>query len=730
MKKQATRSLLFLFMTVNAFGWGGKTHKLLTFYSWQKSDRLGSIEFFLRFNLDKGMLNEGLSDVKEVKTPDEWLQYGAEYEDDTDNLGGIPDRSNFHFHNPLKEWSEAGLSDTHYGTSGSAILWAQNGPLQAATNHSQGDRSWNKAREYYYKALTEVEYTNWRKNYFAEMFKILGHQAHLLQDMAVPDHVRNDTHFLNNFVITNMKNDSFRCIEGWADKNIDQVRIFASDAPLKPLLELSQPADPESPISFALLSDTKHYKISQTPLSGLNQGLAEYTNANYLSEDTIFTEEYQINHKHRFPHPAKPETDVMSLGMPEYVTATDGRKDWIKHVKKSSGEPLNHLVAAGYYCKYLYLTERYNFSFFLSDLCHEEYAAKLIPRAVGYSSALLDYFFRGEIEVSLPISDPEIDPPQKEGIYSLCTDPDVGFNKISLMARNITVNNEEMTNGFVSLIVSYRKCVGDPFVPNPPKPIVERFYIKADYKNAVDIPRGTPIRLDFDLTNNPIPVTAMDVNLTLVFFGFLGGEYANTVAIGFKDIGEPTPVDFFNNSDMICFNGNSVPYTDSGLFAEVDKNGNGKIDCDLFEIAIIPHKITPQYLSFNGKAADLNNYFYKFPEDAPATQPGQNYRIYYLGDEYPAQVQISMPVITEFISNPLIPTGDISNCHPFELNTIHKSVSFRNEIIWQSGDIYKHEGSTMKTFRGIDYFNILVHPNISVPVGMDCDVFKIINMQH
>ncbi|MDD4051828.1 MAG: hypothetical protein PHR28_08025 [candidate division Zixibacteria bacterium] len=725
MKKQATYSLLFLFISLNAFAWGGKTHKLLTYYSWQKSERLGNMEFLLRLNLDKGMLNERLSDMNEIKNLDEWLQYGAEHEDDTDNLGGIPDRSNYHFHNPLKEWNEAGLSDTHYGTSGSAILWAQNGLLQAATNHSQGDRSWNKAREYYYKALTEVEYTDWRKNYFAEMFKVLGHQVHLLQDMAVPDHVRNDTHFLNNFNFTNMKHDSFRCIEGWADadENVDQLRLFASEANLKPLIELLQPVDPESPIPFALLSDTKHYKASQTPLAGFNQGLAEYANANYFSEDTIFTEDYQIDHKHWFPHPAKPETDVMSLGMPEYVTAIDGRKDWIKHVKKSSGEPLNHLVAAGYYCKYLYLTEQYRFSFYLSDLCHEEYASKLVPRAVGYSAALLDYFFRGEIEVTLPSSNSSM-MPRRDGIYAFANSSDVGFQNISLMARNITANNEEMTNGFVSLIVSYRKCVGDPFVPNPPKPSVERFYMKTDYKNAVDIPRDTPIRLDFDLTNNPIPVTAMDVNLTLVFYGILGGEHANAVAIGFKDIGEPTPVDFFNNSDRLCFNGNSVSYTDPDLFAEVDKNGNGKIDCDLFEIAIIPHKLALQYLSFNGKNADANNYFYKFLEDTPANQPGQSYRYYYLADEYPAQVQISMPVITEFISNPLISVGDISNCRPFELNTIDKSVSFRNKIVWQSDDIYNHESSTIKTFRGINYFNILVHPNISVPVGMDCDVFK------
>ena len=324
MKKQILYSLLFLFISINAFGWGGITHKKLTKYSWQKSDKLGNAMFLLRLNFDKGMLNERLSDTNEEKTLDEWLQYGAEHEDDTDDpTGYIPDRSNSHFHNPLKEWTEAGLTDIVNGSS--AILWAQNGPLQDKTSDKQGDRSWNKAREYYYKALIEVQYPNWRRNFFAEMFKILGHQVHLLQDMAVPDHVRNDTHVLNSapdWTGHNYKNNSFRCIEGWAaaDHNINKIETLASGVIPTPIIDFSKPADPVAIVPFALLSDTKQYKISQTPLVGLNQGLAEYTNANYFSEDTVFTEEYQHDHKHWFPHPNKTETNVMSLNMPNEVT--------------------------------------------------------------------------------------------------------------------------------------------------------------------------------------------------------------------------------------------------------------------------------------------------------------------------------------------------------------------------------------------------------------------------
>jgi hypothetical protein len=342
---------------MSILGWGGKTYQLLTHYSWLKSIKLGDMAFLLQLNLDKGMLNERLNDGRVEKNPDEWLQYGAEHEDDTNDLTGtIPDRSNFHFHNPLKEWSDAGLTDTHIGASGSSIWWAQNSLLQAViSNDEKKARTWYVAREYYYKGLTEFVDLELRNSYFAEMFKTLGHQVHLIQDLAVPDHVRNDSHVLNSllFGLWKRKYNSFRCIEGWADYNVGnngKIERIAFGAAPTPLIDFSIPTGSECPVPIAWLSDTKKYKISQTPSAGLDQGLAEYTNANFFSEDTIFTEEYEHDHKHWFPHPAKSETNVMSLGMPNIVTAEDGRKDLIKPVnKKNGGENLDNLVFAGYY---------------------------------------------------------------------------------------------------------------------------------------------------------------------------------------------------------------------------------------------------------------------------------------------------------------------------------------------------------------------------------------------
>jgi hypothetical protein len=726
MKKRFLYSLLFLFMANNAFGWGGITHKKITEYSWQKSDKLGKLTFLLRLNLDKGMLDERLSDEREEKSPDEWLQYGAEHEDDHD-YPLIFDRSNFHFHNPLKEWSDAGLNDIATGSS--SILWAQNGLLQAATNHNQGDRSWNKAREYYYKALIEVEYPSWRRYFIAEMFKILGHQVHLLQDMAVPDHVRNDAHVLNgapDWTMSHIKNNSFRCIEGWADYFIEEVENLANNTQLKPSVDFSLPIDPQSPVPIAFLSDTRQYKTSQSPSARLDQGLAEYTNANFFSEDTVFTEDYQHDHKHWFPHPAKTETNAMSLGMPSSVTAKDGKKDWIKFVEKTDGEHLDRLVSAGYYQNQIdKLLGIYKFSFFLSDECHEEYTLKLIPRTVGYSAALLDYFFRGEIEVTLPESD---------GIYSFCFVPAEGFNKISLMVKNITSDNEEMINGQVSLVLSYRLGSSTPFVPNPPIPDVERISRKIDYINPdpnitkIDIPRDTPIRLDFDLIS-PLPTDAVDVTLTIVFKGDLGAELTDAVAIGFKDISEPTPIDLFNNTDWVCQDGMYVDYNNPYLIQQVDTNHNGVIDCDQGEINIIPSKIIPQFLSFNNKTASATNYYYKFPESNPVViLPGQSHRFYFLADDNPAITRCSVKVKAENIDNSSIPSAGV--CYSVYSNDVSDANSYFNKLQWFAvQNKYTNTHSWIGSFRNLYFLNLIYYENVSVPENSECSLSSLCSTQ-
>ena len=73
--------------------------------------------------------------------------------------------------------------------------------------------------------------------------------------------------------------------------------------------------------------------------------------------------------------------------------------------KNTEGEPITHFVTEGLLFKSLRAAMGGGSppagGWTLTDRVQEDYAAKLLPRAVGYSAALLNYFFRGEFDVAL-----------------------------------------------------------------------------------------------------------------------------------------------------------------------------------------------------------------------------------------------------------------------------------------------------------------------------------------
>jgi hypothetical protein len=126
----------------------------------------------------------GLVHGKEVYL---WFRDGGRYEDKPPAT--VPYvRSMNHFHDPLEELPDAG-----YGWFGkSAILWAQMAPGMQLPG---GYYSWRDARGYYYQALTATNQSV-RDEYFAKTFRAVGQVMHLVQDMSLPEHARNDGHLL------------------------------------------------------------------------------------------------------------------------------------------------------------------------------------------------------------------------------------------------------------------------------------------------------------------------------------------------------------------------------------------------------------------------------------------------------------------------------------------------------------------------------------------------------
>ena len=535
-------------------------------------------------SLEKLGFNGGIDNILTWKgknwTIIKWLQEGAELEDAGSKWDAVTGKARFnnHFHNPLKPWSQAGLDDwvgLHY-TGESSLLWAQDGNKQQ--NIVEGNWSWQKTREYFYFALTSTSITTKQEN-FAKTFRGLGHQMHLLQDTSVPDHVRNDAHPEDALFGKNILNGN-AFFETWA-KNERQRIIDLASNPDFPHVSFDISYGDLAPVSQ--LFDAERYD-GLNASAGINQGLSEYTNANFFSNNTIFAvERYSTDNRHYFPFPKKSSTDVQAYinQIKPLLTqiAEDGIQDkgiWIK--KTGDGETIDHLVRTSYWTGKIYKTfgegSLFYGSFYRDENCHEDYASQLIPRAVGYSAGLLDYFFRGNIEITLPLN----------GIYAVTNNVNAGFTKIKLLAKNTTANGEDMNNGTISLVIKY-------------KPAVEtsdfNYKVITEATAIASIPKDQSVELTFDLSQEPLPVSATDVYLQVVYHGRLGME-DGAVAVGFKDISEPTPIDIFNNMDKICINNNSTTgWYDAGsqlTVQQVDKNSDG-IAYGTDEWDVYPHDL-------------------------------------------------------------------------------------------------------------------------------------------
>jgi hypothetical protein len=305
-----------------------------------------------------------------------WLRQGASREDNLLRLLN-------HFHNPLAAaWSQAGL----LGSVGqSAILWGQN------TSQGFPSWSWQDVRLSYFEALTRPSKAD-RDARLGRTFEGLGRQIHLIQDAASPAHTRNDPHLLFNYesFIDQVRGEEREIFDAWLAGSPD---VPGSPDPGWRTLE----ANPLAPIAVAHLIDSDRYLgsnpgISTTPLIGL----AEYTNANFFSEDRIFTEN-DVDPQARFPYPRRSSVTEQDFDV-RVKNATVKRRYVVKIGDGATGYRLATVgFLRDYHRRFSLDWTRFREAPALDDVVYRDYAERLLPRAVAYSSSLLDYFFRGRM---------------------------------------------------------------------------------------------------------------------------------------------------------------------------------------------------------------------------------------------------------------------------------------------------------------------------------------------
>ncbi|MGD9853036.1 MAG: hypothetical protein AB7T38_17445 [Nitrospirales bacterium] len=241
--------------------------------------------------------------------------------------------------------------------------------------------SWNDAREYYFKALTSETKAERDENW-GKTFRALGQVMHLLQDSANPSHVRNDLHAFDDGLHDYMARHSVTAALG--------NNTFSPDPSM---LEEASLAGPNGE-PFANLFDREKYHGSAPEATlGTDIGVTEYTNANFFSDDTIPGQGsiFGTDIKHPtvaelVPAPSpSPYLTLSRLGSPAFPGA--------RAAKLTGNEAVARFLLTNTHLDLLGQLQ-------LDDAVYEGQSINLIPRAVGYSAAVLDYFFRGDLQVA------------------------------------------------------------------------------------------------------------------------------------------------------------------------------------------------------------------------------------------------------------------------------------------------------------------------------------------
>jgi len=352
----------------------GETHPRITEEAIEKKSGL---DRFLKEELKWAGFEMGIQ--ASIADPDsgltykvvKWAQDGSTHEDD----GHLNARAWNHFHDPTApSWDSAGLKGSWLGLS--SVLWSQKPDQDSGA--CCGDYSWPDVRGYYFQAFTEADETERRRNLVA-LFRGIGQLMHLVQDMAVPLHTRNDIHLFGRG----------RGIEGWAEDEFH--RDWALAQPYTgPSLENIFSAyvdDTAAPTPVSALWDMKRYDGEGPPLGSGLLGLAEYASYNFLSWHTVGAYKYPLdtalNH---------------ALGLYEEV---DGSL-YLQKPATAFGSHIYHLANVTSLA-HLYLPDELLGlqvpPYLLDDNCFEEYSGLLLPFATEYSAKLVDYFFRGRMSV-------------------------------------------------------------------------------------------------------------------------------------------------------------------------------------------------------------------------------------------------------------------------------------------------------------------------------------------
>ena len=449
-----------------------------------------------------------------------------------------------------------------------------NWALEDRGNVSGQNYSYSDARQYFYDALTLPSEAG-RKSSWGRLFQSLGHVMHHLQDMAQPQHVRNDAH-LDEFKLLGLN----PCYNPSLYESYSQT--------VSGTLPYSAPAGAPFPsaVDIAAFPTPRSFWLSS------GKGVAEFGNSNFVSAGSNFD-----SGRYASPASALPfqVADIQALCADAVPACSNPNLSGSLVFVGSNiqdayagGAPVFNprastlsifdadLKSAGR--QEIFTLNRFNF-----DEAHRF----LIPRAVAYSAGMLNYFFRGHFEISLP----------DEGVYGVVdqgsfagSDPATGgFHKVKLKLRNVTPGgtdaqgvafDNDIAQGTAATLVAVVKfhrntCYQQDLSGEYGSPGIDWSTCRSPTEETVvSAPAGVPFgvntspqQVTFDFSANVIPISATDLYLQVVYRGRLGREQ-DAVVVVTKDISEPSYAENYSPWDQYTYCGVWPSMNTSGLVCD------------------------------------------------------------------------------------------------------------------------------------------------------------------
>ncbi len=260
--------------------------------------------------------------------------------------------------------------------------------------------SYKDARNYFYQALTTGSQQD-RDAFWGKLFQSIGQVIHHVQDMAQPQHVRNDAHVDKKWLLPYYNPSLY---ESYTRDNREGIKAFFSLPSSEPAYTSDNPGAFKTPRDFWI--------------NAQHTGLAKFTNRNFVSAGTNFKIDQGqpvVGATYASPVPGHPQ-DVpisqLSPPPPQDILTSCGASqgpDCTMSFYASNGPDVvnSRASAVSIFDQYLqlrpvqysdpiaYQTDRIStLNRYTFDAAHP----LLLPKAVGYSAGLINYFFRGKID--------------------------------------------------------------------------------------------------------------------------------------------------------------------------------------------------------------------------------------------------------------------------------------------------------------------------------------------